>query len=156
MNALQLTYGHFRINRGGAQIGVPKHLLDVPDIGSVFEHEGGATVAEDVATARLDPGAAHVIGTSERQKFTARAATLQVDIAAFFRPDDDLGDSNNQAHAIKELNLRFQQRRQEAEAAASSSLPPIPGHAAALDKFTKSLHSSSSSSSPLDQRTISH
>jgi hypothetical protein len=37
------------IDLGGAQLGVAKHLLDVPDVSAVFEHQRGHGVTEQVA-----------------------------------------------------------------------------------------------------------
>ncbi len=62
MNALKLFNADFGIDLGGGQIGMAKQLLDEPDIGTVFEHVGGATMAEHVAASGFDAGLADVSG----------------------------------------------------------------------------------------------
>ncbi len=56
MNTLELLDANFRIDSGGGQIGMAQELLDEPDIGSVFKHVGGATVAKKMATSGFDSG----------------------------------------------------------------------------------------------------
>lgn len=47
------------------------------------------------------------IGDAQRPKFEPQAAELKVDITAFFRADNDLGDGNNAEAASKELRDRL-------------------------------------------------
>lgn len=50
MYLLQLTHRDLGVDRRGFEIRVTKKLLDVTDVRTVFEHEGGAGVTEEVAT----------------------------------------------------------------------------------------------------------
>ena len=51
VDLLELLDAHLGVNLGGGEFGVAEELLDEADVGSAFEHVGGATVAQDVAGA---------------------------------------------------------------------------------------------------------
>lgn len=51
VDLLQLLDADLGVNLGGGEFGVAEKLLDEADVGSVFEHQGGAGVAQQVATA---------------------------------------------------------------------------------------------------------
>ena len=53
VDGFQLLDADLGVNFGRAQFGVSQELLDEPDVGSAFEHQRGASVAEQVATATL-------------------------------------------------------------------------------------------------------
>ena len=50
---LELLDGYVRIDLGGGEAGVAEHGLDVADVGSAFEHQGGHGVAKEVTGASL-------------------------------------------------------------------------------------------------------
>ena len=50
MDGFELADGHVGVDLGGGEEGVAQHLLNEAEVGSVFQHEGGAGVAEEVAT----------------------------------------------------------------------------------------------------------
>ena len=56
MNLLQLLDRDLGVNLGLAQLGMTQQLLDEPDVGPAFEHQRGAGVPEQVATALLATG----------------------------------------------------------------------------------------------------
>ena len=51
VNLLQLLDGDFGVDRRGVELLVSEQLLDETDVGPVFQHVRGATVAQDVAAA---------------------------------------------------------------------------------------------------------
>ena len=51
MDLLQLLNADLGVNLGGGEFGVAEELLDEADVGSVFEHQGGAGVTQKVARA---------------------------------------------------------------------------------------------------------
>ncbi len=58
VDGLELEDGDVGVDGGGFEAGVAEQLLDVADVGPVFEHVRGAGVAEEVAGPDgLDPGA---------------------------------------------------------------------------------------------------
>ncbi len=53
MDLFQFADRDLGIDLGGAEFGVAELLLDEAGIGSVFQHEGGAGVAQEMAAALL-------------------------------------------------------------------------------------------------------
>ena len=51
MDLLQLLDANLGVDLGGAQFGVSPELLDEPGVGSAFQHQRGAGVAQQVARA---------------------------------------------------------------------------------------------------------
>ena len=51
MDFLKLFDADFGVNGGGVEFFMPKKLLDKADVGPIFQHVGGATVAEHMAAA---------------------------------------------------------------------------------------------------------
>ena len=74
VDALQLRDAHFGVYLRGREVGVGEHLLDKADVGSVFQHEGGATVPEQVAAAMSDAGAADVLADEPGEVIGAHGA----------------------------------------------------------------------------------
>ena len=61
VDILELADADFGVHLGRVQVAVAEHLLDVTDVGPVFQHLRGQGVPEDVATAGLgDLGLAQV------------------------------------------------------------------------------------------------
>jgi len=56
MNLLQLLDRDLGVNLGRAQLGMTQQLLDEPDVGPAFEHQGGAGVPEQDGTSRACHG----------------------------------------------------------------------------------------------------
>lgn len=53
MDRRQAFLGDPGVDAGGVEVAVSEQLLDVADVGSRLDHEGGGTVAEEVAAAGL-------------------------------------------------------------------------------------------------------
>ena len=62
VDTLQLTDADLGINLGRVQVGMSEHLLDKPDVGTIFEHERGARMPEQMTAAVGDSGLPHVLG----------------------------------------------------------------------------------------------
>jgi len=76
MNLRELGCGDVSVNLRRRKIRVPEHGLDEPDVGAVFQHVGGAGMAEEVTGARrldssaLDVSANEVAQTVFHEGFT--------------------------------------------------------------------------------------
>ena len=84
---------HVRVNFGGAEPGVPEHLLDVEDVGAAFEHERRHRVPEQMATAALPDPAFFDVGVNEIADDAGRdaLAVSAVKNRARVRPGLELG-----------------------------------------------------------------
>jgi len=65
MDFLELGHGHMGVNFGGVEPGVSEHLLDVAQVGPVFEHQRGHGVTEQMATARFADAASFDLAVNE-------------------------------------------------------------------------------------------
>jgi hypothetical protein len=53
VDLLEVADGDVGVDLGGGYVGVAEEVLDVAEIGTVFEHQGGGRVPEEVAGAAL-------------------------------------------------------------------------------------------------------
>jgi hypothetical protein len=76
MNFNELLDIDVRVNLGGVEPGVSKHLLDVTQVGAVLQHERGHRVPEQVATAIFgDAAGFHVVVNHMTQDTRRQAAS---------------------------------------------------------------------------------
>ena len=67
LDRLQLRNADRGVNLGRVQVCMAQKLLDKANIGSVLQHQGAATVPEQVAAAFGDASLAHVLAKETRK-----------------------------------------------------------------------------------------